>query len=159
MTNLSEKACLKAIKKGQLFQAIVDDSFEVKIESYGFFVCTAIHDGHKLRESLLENCVLSSDERLYEEDPYTGEMIASLPITLIALDSRYEYDLNRETEACVYKDAWGKQVWAQPLSKKETSTSLEKHAKFYRVLDAIITKVEELHGNCLVYDIHSYVVV
>ncbi len=156
MNKLSEGACLEAIKKGQLFHAVVANAFEIKIEDYGFFVCTAIHDGHILREELIKNCVLSPDERLYEEDPYTGELIASMPITLIALDSRYEYDLNRPAATCVYKDAWGKQVWSEPLSKQLEYASIEKHAIFYRVLDEIITKIESLHGNCLVYDIHSY---
>ncbi|MCF7970181.1 MAG: flavohemoglobin expression-modulating QEGLA motif protein [Methylococcaceae bacterium] len=156
MYKLSEEACLKAIKKGELFHAQIEDAFEIKIEDYGFFVCTAIHDGHQLRDELANHCTLSSDERLYEEDPYTGEMIASMPITLIALDSRYEYDLNRPPETCIYEEAWGKQVWAKPLAKKQRQISMDKHALFYRLLGAIIKKVEALHGNCLIYDLHSY---
>ncbi|OQK17761.1 hypothetical protein AU255_07830 [Methyloprofundus sedimenti] len=156
MYKLTEAACLKAIKKGELFHAQVDDAFEIKIEDYGFFVCTAIHNGHNLRDDLAEKCRLVSDERLYEEDPYTGDMIASMPITLIGLDSRYEYDLNRPPETCVYDEAWGKQIWTKPLTKQQHQTSLDKHALFYRLLGAIIKKVEALHGNCLVYDLHSY---
>ncbi len=154
MLKLSEKACLKAIKKGLLFNAVVEGAFEIKIEDYGFFVCTAIHDGHQLRADLAKNCVLSESERLYEENPFTGEMISSMPITLIGLDSRYEYDLNRPAETCVYKEA--KQVWVEPLAENEIQISLNKHALFYRVLGAVIKKVEKLHGNCLVYDLHSY---
>ncbi len=156
MYKLTEAACLKAIKKGQLFHAQVEEAFEIKIEDYGFFVCTAIHDGHNLRDDLVDKCLLSADERLYEEDPYTGDMIASMPITLIALDSRYEYDLNRDLESCIYEEAWGKKVWAKPLSKQQRQLSFDKHALFYRLLVAIIHKVEALHGNCLVYDLHSY---
>ncbi len=156
MLKLTEQACLKAIKKGQLFHAIVEDAFEIKIEDYGFFVCTAIHDGHQLREALQTNCVLSESERLYEEDPFTGEMISSMPITLIGLDSRYEYDLNRPPESCVYKEAWGKQVWKVPLPESEIQISIDKHALFYRLLGAVIKKIEKLHGNCMVYDLHSY---
>lgn len=156
MLKLSEKACLKAIKKGQLFHAVIEGAFEIKIEDYGFFVCTAIHNGHQLREVLAKNCVLSERERLYEENPFTGEMISSMPITLIGLDSRYEYDLNRPAETCVYKDARGKPIWAEPLAENEIQISLNKHALFYRVLGAVIKKVEKLHGNCLVYDLHSY---
>lgn len=156
MNKITEAACLKAIKNGKLFHAVVNDAFELKIDDYGFFVCTAIHDGHNIRKSLLDQCLLSSAERLYEEDPYTGEMISSMPITLIGLDSRYEYDLNRPPETCVYEQAWGQQVWSTKLSNQEKELSLEKHAIFYRVLDAIVTKIEELHGNCLIYDIHSY---
>ena len=156
MLKLSEKSCLKAIKKGQLFHAVIEGAFEIKIEDYGFFVCTAIHDGHQLRNTLAKKCALSESERLYEEDPFTGEMISSMPITLIGLDSRYEYDLNRPPETCVYKEAWGKEVWLEPLTEKEIKISLNKHALFYRVLGALIKKIEKLHGNCLVYDLHSY---
>ncbi len=156
MLKLSEKACLTAIKKGQHFEGIVEDAFEIKIEDYGFFICTAIHDGHNLREELSDICLLNETDRLYEEDPFTGEMIAAMPITLIALDSRYEYDLNRPTENAVYEEAWGKSVWKTPLSSSQKQASSERHALFYRVLEAIIKKIELLHGNCLVYDLHSY---
>jgi uncharacterized protein (TIGR02421 family) len=156
MLNLSEKSCLKAIRKGDHFHGIVENTFEIKIEDYGFFICTAIHDGHHLREELAGNCLLTDGERLYEEDPYTGEMISAMPITLIALDSRYEYDLNRESDNSVYEEAWGRPVWKSPLSSSEKASSLSKHALFYRVLKALIKKIESLHGNCLVYDVHSY---
>lgn len=156
MHNLSEKACLKAIQNGQHFQAKVEDSLEIKIEDYGFFVCTAIHDGHQLREELAANCLLNEAERTYEEDPYTGELIAAMPITLIGLDSRYEYDLNRPAKDCVYDEAWGKSIWKKPLSSTKKQTSLAKHALFYRILNALIKKIQSMHGNCLIYDIHSY---
>ena len=156
MIKMSESACIKAIHESQLFHAIVGEAFEIKIENYGFFICTTIHNGHQLRGVLVENCVLTSDERFFEEDPYTGEMIASMPITMIGLDSRYEYDLNRDSDSCIYDEAWGKQVWLKPLTDSQKKISVDKHQLFYRVLGEIIKKVEELHGNCLVYDIHSY---
>lgn len=156
MFKFSEKACIKAIQKGQKFEAEVENSFEIKIEEYGFVICTAIHNGHQLREKLATQCLLNEAERLFEEDPYTGEMVAALPITLVGLDSRYEYDLNRPPENCVYQEAWGKAVWRASLAASEKKTSLNKHALFYRVLGALIKKIESLHGNCIVYDIHSY---
>ena len=156
MFEWSEKACLKAIDKGKLFHARVENLLEIKIEDYGFFICAAIHDGHQLRDELVDLCALNESERLFEEDPFTGEMIASMPITITALDSRYEYDLNRAPENCVYEEAWGKQVWQTPLSEDVKQRSLEKHALFYRILGALIKKTEKRHGNCLVYDMHSY---
>ncbi len=60
---------------GEHFHAEVDGGFQVKIEKYSFYVCTAIHDGHNLREDLRDNCLLDESERLYEEDPYTGALI------------------------------------------------------------------------------------
>ncbi|MCW8928718.1 MAG: flavohemoglobin expression-modulating QEGLA motif protein [Gammaproteobacteria bacterium] len=156
MHEISEQSCLNFIQNGQCFQAIIENSFEIKIEDYGFFICTAIHDGHQLREELKKKCLLDETERLYEEAPCTGEMICSMPITLIGLNSRYEYDLNRPLESCIYEEPWGKTVWKTPLSSREIKISQKKHALFYRILGALIKKIETIHGNCLIYDIHSY---
>jgi len=79
-----------------------------------------------------------------------------MPITFIANDSRYEYDLNRPPENSIYETAWGKKVWDTPLSATDIALSLEKHRAFYEVLQALIEKVQTKHGGCLVYDIHSY---
>ncbi len=79
-----------------------------------------------------------------------------MPITLTGLDSRYEYDLNRGEETCVYETAWGKQVWKQPLTDDQKNTSLEKHRRFYRVAVALASKLQTIHGSCLFYDMHSY---
>lgn len=37
---------------------------------------TAIHDGHLIRPDIASLMALSADQRLREEDPFTGEMIA-----------------------------------------------------------------------------------
>jgi len=156
MLKLTEKECVEKIEAGERFHAEVEGSFRVKIEKYTFFVCTAIHDGHNLREDLRDNCLLDESERLYEEDPYTGALIEDMPITLIGLDSRYEYDLNRGEETCVYETAWGKEVWEQPLTDEQKSESLEKHRRFYRVAVVLAKKLQAIHGSCLFYDMHSY---
>ncbi len=72
-----------------------DKSFSIAIEEYQPYICTAIHNGGNLRESLRDKILLTEFERWYEEDPYTGEFISDLPLRIIAYDSRYEYDLNR----------------------------------------------------------------
>ncbi len=156
MLTLSEEQCINAIKEGKYFQATVEGAFSIKIDEYSFFVCAAIHDGHNLRSELAEKCALTKAERLYEEDPYTGELISSMPITIVGYDSRYEYDLNRSPESCVYEEAWGKSVWQTPLGEEDKSISLEKHRSFYRVFKALMEKLQDQFGNCLVYDIHSY---
>lgn len=156
MLKLTEKECVEKIAAGEIFHAVIEDGFRVKIEKYSYFVCTAIHDGHNLRESLRDNCLLDESERLYEEDPYTGALIEDMPITLTGLDSRYEYDLNRGEENCVYETAWGKEVWKQPLTEEQKNESLEKHRCFYRVAVALARKLQAIHGSCLFYDMHSY---
>jgi len=156
MLKLTEKECVEKIEAGERFHAEVAGGFQVKIEKYTFFVCTAIHDGHNLREDLRDNCLLDESERLYEEDPYTCALIEDMPITLTGLDSRYEYDLNRGEETCVYETAWGKEVWKQPLTDEQKNESLEKHRRFYRVAVVLAKKLQAIHGSSLFYDMHSY---
>jgi len=157
MSTLSENAILEKIRQREIFTATVDSGgFTLKIEKYEPAFSAAIHDGKNLRPELVENCLLSQAERYYEEDPYTGSFIAEQPITLIAHDSRYEYDLNRNTDECVYETAWGKEIWTNPLSAEAIAISKEKHAQFYRVVSAIVDALTEDFGQCIVYDNHSY---
>lgn len=156
-TKLSHDEILKRIHQGQPFEAVFEDQgARIKVESYVPYLCAAIHDGHNLRESMKSLCVLDDNQRYHEEDPYTGDMIKDCPMTLIALDSRFEYDLNRAPEICIHQDAWGKQVWSTPLSDEEHKKSQQKHERFYQVLQALIDKSVAQFGFSLVYDVHSY---
>ena len=158
MLTLSEKECIALIKKGECFHAEVESAaFIVKIDEYAPIVCTAIHSGHKLRPELEKSFLLSQEERFYEEDPYTNELISSFPIQLVGNDSRFEYDLNRAKSLSTYfKTAWDKQVWDKPLSQKQRAKNHGKHQSFYNVLEAIIEVVEQQFKNAIVFDIHSY---
>jgi len=158
MLKLSEKECIALINKRECFHAEVrSGAFIVKIDEYAPIICTAIHNGHRLRPEIEKSFLLSKEERFYEEDPYTDELISSFPIQLIGNDSRFEYDLNRAKALSTYfKTAWDKQVWVKPLSQKERAKSHSKHQSFYNVLEAIITVIEKLFNNAIVFDIHSY---
>lgn len=157
MSELSESALIEKIKQRQTFTATIEGGdFTLKIDSYEPIVSAAIHNGGNFREELVENCLLSQSERYYEEDPHTGSFIDQQPITLIAHDSRYEYDLNRNTDDCVYETAWGKEIWKKPLAKETIAESTEKHARFYRVVSALVEALVEDFGECIVYDMHSY---
>lgn len=158
MLTLSEKECIALIKKRECFHAEVESAaFIVKIDEYAPIVCTAIHNGHRLRPDIEKSFLLSKEERFYEEDPYTDELISSFPIQLIGNDSRFEYDLNRAKALSTYfKTAWEKQVWEKPLSTKQRAKSHRKHQSFYNVLEAIISVIEKLFNNAIVFDIHSY---
>ncbi len=157
MLRLSVDEMIANVEKAIPFEAVSEDySFYLKIESYTFYVCAAIHDGHQFRKSLWDNCLHSEYDRWYEEDPCTKEMIQSHPIVLAGADSRFEYDLNRSPEAAIYEDAWGKPLWRDPLPKQEYDRSMSKHKSFYRVVDALITQLEKKHPKVLVFDIHSY---
>ena len=154
---LSIDEIIKKISSEEPFEAVpTDRSFHIKIRDYIPFVSAAIHAGNKFRNNLVNKVIHSDYERWYEEDPHTDTFISSLPLTIVGLDSRFEYDLNRDPESCVYKDAWGKPVWKKPLSKALIKESFQKHHKFYKVIDALITVIEKKYGGCIVYDIHSY---
>lgn len=157
MATMSEEEILSRIEQRETFTATIEDgAFTLKIERYEPALCAAIHNGGNMRPELVENCLLTDSERYYEEDPYTGSLIEQQPVTLIAHDSRYEYDLNRTSDECVYETAWGRDVWKTPLSEDAIAYSKEKHARFYRVVSGVVEALSEDFGKCIVYDNHSY---
>ena len=157
MEELSSEQCVAAIEAERPLRAAVDGgAFFLHIAHYTHFVCTAIHHGHRMRPEVAAKCALDEAARRYEEDPYTGDIIHHLPITVVGGDSRFEYDLNRPPEACIHEEAWGRRVWSTPLSDEDRARSLARHQAFYRVLGALYRKLEQLHPAVLVYDVHSY---
>lgn len=157
MEKLSVQAIIDNIKNRKTFEAVSEDySFTLKIEDYTHYIAAAVHDGHQFRRELWDNCLHTEYDRWFEEDPATKAMIANQPIVLAGMDSRFEYDLNRGPENAIYTDAWGKQLWKSPLPQKMVDTSLTKHNNFYRVTHALVETIEDKHGTCLVYDMHSY---
>ena len=157
MLKLSKAEIIEKIHAKECFECEINDgSFSIKIESYVPTICTAIHAGHRLRSKLIQECLLNQEERFYEEDPYTNTLIQAMPITLIGLDSRYEYDLNRPIANCIYQKAWGKKVWRKKLTTKERNISIDKHQSFYQVLDALVAELEKQFGATLIFDTHSY---
>ena len=157
MLKLSIEEIIKKIEKEETFEAVSNDySFTIKIDEYVYYACGAVHNGHQFRKELWSNCLHTEYERWYEEDPATQEMVKSHPIVIAGMDSRFEYDLNRTPETAIYTDAWGKHLWKKPLAEKMRKKSLQKHTNFYKVVDALIHKIEEKFGICIVYDMHSY---
>lgn len=148
---------IRNIELEKCFEAVsADGGFRIKISKYVPFCCIAIHNGSELRPEMQRKIALDEYERWYEEDPYTGDFISSMPVSIIANDSRYEYDLNRNPDSCIYTEAWGKKVWRKPLTLKDEKNSKQKHANYYSVLHGLISKLEALFGGCIVYDIHSF---
>ena len=151
MERLSISQIISKIENEDCFHAVAEDySFTLKIDSYVHYVCGAVHDGHQFRKELWGNCLHTEYERWYEEDPETKNMVTSHPIVIAGMDSRFEYDLNRAPETAIYTDAWGKQLWKNPLPEAQ------KHDNFYKVVHALINKIETKFGVCVVYDMHSY---
>ncbi|MCF8366813.1 MAG: N-formylglutamate amidohydrolase, partial [Bacteroidales bacterium] len=157
MQRLEINEIIKLIHQEKPFEAMAaDGSFTIKISRYLPYCCTAIHNGSNLRPGLGQKINTDDFSRWYEEDPFTGDFIASMPVTLIGNDSRFEYDLNRTPADCIYEDAWGKKVWKKELTPREKQISRQKHANYFKVTHALIKKLETLFGGCVVYDLHSY---
>ena len=157
MQTLNEEQICDYLSVGKIFEAILEDgSLEIGVQEYVPYLCTAIHAGHELRTDLADICLLNEEERYSEEDPYTDELIESFPITLVARDSRYEYDLNRPTDKCLYEEAWGKKVWRQPLTAEQLQVSCHKHSRYYYLLEALVAALNCRFGGCLAIDLHSY---
>lgn len=157
MFELSIGAIIEKIDSEALFAArVAGGGFSIVIEKYVPFICTAIHHGSGMDKKMNDLCLLNKQDRWREEDPLTGDFIGSLPIRMIAHDSRYEYDLNRRLEDAVYEEAWGKSVWVYELSALEKEQSYKKHRAFYTVLKALVSKIERKFGGVIIYDIHSY---
>ncbi len=148
---------ISSIAAEKPFEAVAEDySFTIKISKYAPYICGAVHDGHQFRKSLWENCLHTEYERWYEEDPCTKMMVQTHPIVIAGCDSRFEYDLNRPPDGAVYSDAWGKQLWKEPLTANEYDHSIQKHTSFYSVVHALVEKIEAIYGKAIVFDMHSY---
>ena len=128
--------------------------------SYNYpIVCTAIHNGHDISAEMLKNLAVSEDIRLMEEDPYTERFTQFSSNTIVTRTSRFEVDLNRSKEKCIYKkpeDAWGLKTRKEPPSDLVISRSLEKYNEFYDSAKNHFLQLENKFGKFFVYDIHSF---
>ncbi len=121
-------------------------------------VATAIHAGHGLRPSIASRTALDDASRLREEDPFTDRLTAVGGSTVVVHCSRFEVDLNRPREASVYLtpgDAWGLDLWREPVSEEDVARSRQLYDDFYaelgRRLDVLAAR-----GPFVVLDLHSY---
>lgn len=157
MEVMSEKQIVACIREGRCFDAAIDTGgFKICINRYVPVAATAIHDGHRVLERFARKMKVSDAERLFEEDPHTGVIAEAMDISISVINSRYCGDLNRSEERCLYKEAWGKQVWHEPLTTEDKQQLLQSHRTYYRVLDALLTELVNRFGAAVLYDLHSY---
>jgi len=121
------------------------------------FICaTAIHASGQIRDELHPKLKIGSKDRLREEDPGTDCFLKNFPIRITALDSRYEYDINRETARAIYDVAWGVEVWKDPPTGREKLLSLAKHAEFHKLMDIIAEYLIRDNDYGIIFDLHSF---
>ncbi len=122
-------------------------------------VAVAVHDGHSVRQGLDAYFSLTAQERLREEDPFTGEWTEIAPSRIVAARSRFEVDLNRPREKAIYRtpgDAWGLHVWNETLPDDVVATSLAAYDAFYAMTRTLLSSLVERFGTVFVFDLHSY---
>lgn len=122
-------------------------------------VATAVHNGHELRPEIARSMRLESESRLREEDPHTDFFATAFDTSVIVHRSRFEVDLNRPRASSIYvepADAWGLQLWKEPLSIEVQQKSLSLYDKFYADLSVLLDDVVETSGGFVLYDLHSY---
>jgi hypothetical protein len=125
----------------------------------GPIVATAIHDGHELRPEVADAMALPRQERLREEDPFTGETVVGVPTHIIVHRSRFEFDLNRSPEEAIYRtaeQAWGLKVWKDECGDSLAARSLAIHTEYFRMLGSLLERVAARHGRFVLLDVHSY---
>jgi len=142
------------------FEGITElGSAQFKFIEPAFYAGTAIHAGNRIRDELRDAVAVSPADQYREEDPGTEKFIQDFPIQIIALDSRFEYDLNRPSDQAVYLTpdmAWGLTVWNRPLSKEEINISLAKHHEFHQLMDIVTDSLIRQNNQAYIFDVHSY---
>ena len=125
----------------------------------GPLVAASIHNGHAVRQNVAAHLALDEFERLREEDPFTDQLAALLPMRLVGMRSRFEMDLNRARDKAVYlrpEEAWGLSVWRRELPESIVAESLANYDLFYATTKSLIEQLVRRYSRIVVLDIHSY---
>jgi len=122
-------------------------------------IATALHCGHELRPEVASLMALDEAQRLREEDPFTDSMANIGTSCMIAVQSRFEVDLNRPRDQAVYLEpaqAWGLDVWQAPPPFELAEESRRIYDSCYDSARELLDLAVARHGAFVVFDIHSY---
>ncbi len=122
-------------------------------------VAVALHDGHQVRDALVEHLAVHAAARFREEDPFTREWTTVASTRIVGLRSRFEVDLNRPRDKAVYltpEASWGLRVWSRECPSDEVEQSLAQYDEFYRRAGELFTAMASIHDRFVVFDLHSY---
>jgi len=125
----------------------------------GPIVAAAIHAGHDLPLPVSHLLAIDGESRTHEEDSYTDAWTTLAHRRIVVHRSRFHVDLNRPRDRAVYRnpmDAWGLDVWKEPLPQKDYEEALELHRAFYVELARFLDGALEDHRKLVVLDLHSY---
>jgi len=124
-----------------------------------FYAGVVMHTGSRIRPELMDAMLVKRENRFREEDPYADVFIREMPIRIIARDSRFEYDLNRENETCIYPYGdlkYGMDIWKRPLTADEKGPAILKHQEFHDLIDLLIHMLMKKNRHALIFDMHTY---
>lgn len=128
-------------------------------EGGGPVVACAVHAGNEVRSEALRHMAIRRRERFVEEDPFTDQLTAVAPTSIVVHRSRFEVDMNRARERAVYRtpgDAWGLTVWRGQLPAAVRQRSLRLYDRFYADLSAVLARAGAGGRPFVVLDLHSY---
>lgn len=122
-------------------------------------LATAIHNGHYLPSELERICGISEQERLREEDPYTGEFAGLFPNHVVVKTSRFAIDLNRPPHRAVYQkpeDCWGLKARTQAIPDEVLGRLNQDYQSWHKLMEYQIDRLLKRHQFLVVLDLHSY---
>lgn len=122
-------------------------------------IATAIHNGHRLFSDYIADYVISEDDRLREEDPFTEEFTKVTDNRIVNQYSRFAVDLNRPREKAIYttpKQSWGLQVWKEKPTEQYIKVALDYYDNFYKLMEQYLNSIKLKHSKFVVLDLHSY---
>ncbi len=125
----------------------------------GPLVAVALHHGHFMSPGFYKLSALEEEERLREEDPFTGAWTGIAPNGVVVHRSRFEMDLNRPREQAVYmkpEDAWGLNLWKGPVTSAMRDQALTMYDGFYAQMELLFNQLQARWGKFVVLDLHSY---
>ena len=134
-------------------------SAEFHILEPSHYIGVSLHAGHRVRREIFDLMVVSEEDRSREEDTFTELFINDFPIRIISLDSRFEYDLNREPERSIYsseRGIWELDIWRCKVEGQLRDDTLVKHKEFHDLVDVVVEYLLMQFDRLLVYDMHSY---
>lgn len=135
------------------------DAATLHVDQASPIIGTAVHHTGYVRDGLEKRMAISREARRFEEDPGTERFLARVPHVLLPNQSRYEVDMNRPPDKAIYdgpEEAWGKEVWDQPLPRLIRERVLERWYEYHRLLDAAVEHAIDRFGRAIVLDMHSY---
>ncbi len=125
----------------------------------GPIAACALHNGHHIPKEILPLMCIGEEDRLREEDPFTGNWTRCAPTRIVVNRSRFSVDVNRSRNRAVYlcpKDAWGLNIWKKPPSDDVIEAALSEYDAFYLTLQKLLDGILRTHPRFILLDLHSY---